>query len=126
MAIKFIEFKKQWLDGHSNKELFAEAIFDKTYLREIIYHDHITPIPKFKEYIESGRFINDFRRNKVFLEYPSKSGKGGYRLIAEEIKAPERLLEDVEQALKDAVNYKYTDRESANALQRCRDILSHL
>jgi hypothetical protein len=47
-------------------------------------------------------------------------------LIAEEIKAPERLLEDVEQALKDAVNYKYTDRETAKALQSCRNILSHL
>ena len=126
MAITFIEFKKQWLDGHPDKELFAEAVFDKTYLREIIYHDHITPIPKFKKYIESGQFIKDFRRDKVFLEYPSKSENGGYRLIAEEIKAPERLLEDVEQALKDAVNYKYTDRETVTALQSCQNILSHL
>lgn len=126
MAIIFIEFKKQWLDGHPDKELFAEAVFDKTYLREIIYHDHITPITKFKEYIENGLFIKDFRRDKVFLEYPSQSGNGGYRLIAEEIKAPERLLGDVEQALKDAVNYKYMDRETAKALQSCLNILSHL
>ena len=126
MAVKFIEFKKQLLDGDPYKELFAEAIFDKTYLRKVIYHDPITPIPEFKEYITSGQFIKDFRRDKVFLEYPSKSGNGGYRLIAEEIKAPERLLEDVEQALKDAVNYKYTDRETVKALQSCQNILSHL
>ena len=126
MAITFIEFKKQWLDGHPDKELFAEAVFDKTYLREITYHDHITPIPKFIEYIKSEQFIKDFRRGKVFLEYPSKSENSGYRLIAEEIKAPERLLENVEQALKDAANYKYTDRETAKALQSCIDILSHL
>lgn len=126
MAITFIEFKKQWLDGHPDKELFAEAVFDKTYLREIIYHDHITPVPKFKEYIGSEQFIKDFRRNKVVLEYPSKNKNGGYRLIAKEIKAPERLLEDVERALKDAANYEHTDPETVKALQSCQNILSHL
>jgi len=55
MAVKFIEFKKQLLDGDPYKELFAEAIFDKTYLRKVIYHDPITPIPEFKEYITSGQ-----------------------------------------------------------------------
>ena len=43
MTIAFIEFKKRWLDTDDYEELYAEAIFDKTYLREIIYHDHITP-----------------------------------------------------------------------------------
>jgi hypothetical protein len=122
MAIAFIEFKKQWLDADGYEELFAEAVFDKTYLREIIYHDHITPMPKFVEYIKSGRFIMDFRRDKAFLKYEEH----GFRLIAEEIKAPERLLEKIEQALKDAINYEYTDKEIAKTLQNFRYILSKL
>ena len=126
MAIKFIEFKKQWLDGYPDKELFAEAVFDKTYLKEIIYHDHITPVSKFKGYIESGQFIKDFRRDKVLLEYPSKNKNDGFRLIAEEIKAPERLLENVKQALKDAIDYEHMDKETAKALQSYRDVISRL
>ncbi len=122
MAIAFIEFKKQWLDADDYEELFAEAIFDKTYLREIIYHDHITPAPKFVEYIKSGHFIKDFRRDNDFLEYEEQ----GFKLIAKEIKAPERLLGKVEQALKDAINYEYTDQETAKTLQNFRDILSKL
>jgi len=122
MAIAFIEFKKQWLDADGFEELFAEAVFDKTYLREIIYHDHITPASKFVEYIKSGRFIKDFRKGKDFLEYEEH----GFRLKAEEIKAPERLLEKVEQALKDAINYEYMDKETAKTLQSFRGILSKL
>ena len=122
MTIAFIEFKKQWLDTDGYEELFAEAVFDKTYLKEITYHDHITPMPRFAEYINSGRFIKDFRKGKEFLEYKEH----GFRLIAEEIKAPERLVENVEQALKDAINYEYTDKETAKVLQSCRSILSRL
>jgi hypothetical protein len=122
MTIAFIEFKKQWLEADDYEELYAEAVFDKTYLREIIYHDYITPMPKFVEYIKSGRFIKDFRRDKDFLEYEEH----GFRLIAKEIKAPERLLEKVEQTLKDAINYEYMDKETAKTLQNFRDILSKL
>jgi ketol-acid reductoisomerase len=122
MAIVFIEFKKQWLGVDDYEELFAEAVFDKTFLREIIYHDIITPMPKFVEYINSGRFIRDFLRNKNHLEYEER----GLRLIAEEIKTPERLLEKVEQALKDAINYEYTDQETAKILQSFREVLSKL
>ncbi len=50
----------------------------------------------------------------------------GFRLIAKEIKAPERLLEKVEQTLKDATNYEYMDKETAKTLQNFRDILSKL
>ena len=109
MAIVFIKFKKQWLEVDDYEELFAEAVFDKTFLREIIYHDIITPMPKFVEYIKTGRFIKDFRRDKNYLEYKER----GLRLIAEEIKAPELLLEKVEQALNDAINYEYTDKKTA-------------
>ncbi len=122
MTIVFIEFKKQWLGVDDYEELFAEAVFDKTFLREIIYHDIITPMPKFVEYIKSGRFIKDFRRDKKNLEYEER----GLRLIAKEIKAPERLLEKVEQALKDAINYEYMNKETATTLQSFRDILSKL
>ena len=122
MAIVFIEFKKRWLEVDDYEELFAEAVFDKNYLRKIIYHDIITPMPKFAEYINSGRFIKDFRRDKNYLEHE----EGGLRLIAEEIKEPELMLEKVEQALKDAINYEYTDKETAKTLQNFRDILSKL
>jgi hypothetical protein len=122
MTIVFIEFKKQWLGVDGYEELFAEAVFDKTFLKEIIYHDIITPMPKFVEHIKSERFIKDFRRGKKFWEHEER----GLRLIAKEIKAPELLLEKVEQALKDAINYEYTDKETVKTLQSFRDILSKL
>lgn len=122
MAIAFIEFKKLWLDDNEYEELYAEAVFDNTYLKEIIYHDHITPAPKFVEYIKSGRFIKDFRIDKDNFEYEEH----GFKLTAKEIKAPERLLVKVEQALKDAIDYEYTDKETAKTLQNFRDILSKL
>ncbi len=120
MTIAFIEFKKQWLDADDYEELYAEAVFDKTYLREIIYHDHITPAPKFLEYIKSGRFIKDFRRNKNFLGYE----ENGFKIIAKEIKAPERLLVTLEQALMDVINYEHTDKEIAKTLQNFQDVVS--
>ncbi len=122
MTITFIEFKKQWLDADDCEELYAEAVFDKTYLREIIYHDHITPMPNFVEYIKSGRFIKEFRNDKESLEYEEH----GFILIAEEIIAPERLLEKIEHALMDAINYEHTDTETSIALQSCFNILSKL
>jgi hypothetical protein len=122
MTVAFIEFKKQWLDTDDYEELYAEAVFDKNYLREIVYHDHITPAPKFVEYIKSGGFIKDFRQDKDSWEYEEQ----GFKLVAKEIKAPERLLVKVEQALKDAINYEYTDKETAKTLQNFQDILSKL
>ncbi len=122
MTITFIEFKKQWLDADDCEELYAEAMFDKTYLRKIIYHDHITPMPNFVEYIKSGRFIMEFRKDKEALEY----GEHGFRLIAEEKIVPERLLEKIEESLIDAINYEHTDTETAIALKNCLNILSKL